>query len=51
MLAHGRLLTFDAAGHTAIGRSNCVGDAESAYLVDLHAAAPRARCAVLTAPQ
>ena len=34
-LAHGRLLTLDAAGHTALGRSDCIDDAEAAYYVDL----------------
>jgi pimeloyl-ACP methyl ester carboxylesterase len=34
-LAHGRLLTFDGAGHTALGQSSCIDDAEAAYLVDL----------------
>jgi len=34
-LVHGRLLTFDATGHTALGRSQCVENAESAYFVDM----------------
>ena len=34
-LAHGRLLTLDAAGHTALGRSDCIDAAEAAYYVDL----------------
>jgi pimeloyl-ACP methyl ester carboxylesterase len=34
--AHGRLLTLDATGHTALGRgSTCIDDAEAAYLTDL----------------
>ena len=32
---HARLLTFDAEGHTAFGRSACVTDAVTAYLADL----------------
>ncbi len=35
MLAHGSLLTLDAAGHTAIGRGDCIAGAESTYLVQL----------------
>ncbi|HEX2383302.1 MAG TPA: alpha/beta hydrolase [Acidimicrobiales bacterium] len=34
-LAHGRLLTLDSSGHTALGRSGCVDDVEAAYFVDL----------------
>ena len=34
-LVHGRLLTFDATGHTALGLSQCVENAESAYFVDM----------------
>ncbi len=34
-LAHGRLLTFDATGHTALGRSPCIAAAEAAYFTDL----------------
>jgi pimeloyl-ACP methyl ester carboxylesterase len=34
-LAHGRLLTLDAAGHTALGRSDCIAEAEAAYFTDL----------------
>jgi pimeloyl-ACP methyl ester carboxylesterase len=34
-LAHGRLLTLDSSGHTALGRSDCVDDAEAAYYADL----------------
>jgi pimeloyl-ACP methyl ester carboxylesterase len=34
--AHGRLLTLDATGHTALGRgSPCIGDVAAAYLTDL----------------
>jgi pimeloyl-ACP methyl ester carboxylesterase len=35
MLAHGRLLTLDAAGHTALGRSTCIDNAEAAYVTAL----------------
>jgi pimeloyl-ACP methyl ester carboxylesterase len=34
-LVNGRLVTFDATGHTALGRSQCVADAEAKYFVDL----------------
>jgi pimeloyl-ACP methyl ester carboxylesterase len=35
-LAHGRLLTLDATGHTALGRgSSCIDNAEAVYLADL----------------
>jgi hypothetical protein len=36
-LAHGHLLTLDATGHTALGRSDCIAEAEAAYLTDLKA--------------
>ncbi len=32
-LAHGRLLTYDADGHTAYGKSQCVNDAVDGYLM------------------
>jgi pimeloyl-ACP methyl ester carboxylesterase len=44
MLAHGRLLTLDSAGHTALGRSDCIAGAESAYLVDLQVPADGTVC-------
>jgi len=44
-LAHGRLLTFDASGHTALGRSACVASAETAYFVDLTLPAEGTVCA------
>jgi pimeloyl-ACP methyl ester carboxylesterase len=34
-LADGHLLTFDGPGHVASGRSECIDDAETRYLVDL----------------
>jgi pimeloyl-ACP methyl ester carboxylesterase len=35
-LAHGRLVTLDASGHTALGRhSDCIDQAEANYFVDL----------------
>lgn len=33
-LAHGRLLTYDADGHTAYGKSECVNSAVDAYLLN-----------------
>jgi pimeloyl-ACP methyl ester carboxylesterase len=44
MLAHGRLLTLDGAGHTALGRSDCIAAAESTYLVELQLPADGTVC-------
>jgi hypothetical protein len=34
-LQSSRLVTFDASGHAAYGKSTCVADAEATYFVDL----------------
>jgi hypothetical protein len=34
-LADGHLLTLEANGHVGSGRSTCVDDASTAYLIDL----------------
>ncbi|MBW8802592.1 MAG: alpha/beta fold hydrolase [Catenulisporales bacterium] len=42
--ANARLLTFDAEGHTAFGRSACVTDATAGYLADLTLPKPGTVC-------
>ncbi|MGW0708091.1 alpha/beta hydrolase [Streptomyces sp. NPDC002643] len=49
-LDNGRLLTFDAEGHTAFGRSACATDAVTGYLVDLTVPARGTTCADETQP-
>lgn len=49
-LDNGRLLTFEAEGHTAFGRSACATDAVTAYLVDLKVPKRGASCADETQP-
>jgi pimeloyl-ACP methyl ester carboxylesterase len=49
-LDNGRLLTFDAEGHTAFGRSACATDAVVGYLVDLKVPARGTTCADETQP-
>jgi pimeloyl-ACP methyl ester carboxylesterase len=43
-LEHGVLLTYDGNGHTAYGRSACIDDAVTAYLVDLRTPPPNTTC-------
>ena len=43
-LEDGHLLTLDAVGHVASGRSVCIDDARTAYLVDLTLPAEGATC-------
>ena len=43
-LADGHLLTLDAVGHVASGRSACIDDARTAYLVDLTLPAEGTTC-------
>ncbi|MFG3410458.1 alpha/beta fold hydrolase [Streptomyces sp. NPDC048142] len=43
-LDNARLLTFDAEGHTAFGRSRCATDATTDYLVDLTVPPADKRC-------
>jgi pimeloyl-ACP methyl ester carboxylesterase len=45
-LAHGRLLTLDATGHTALGRSGCIDEAEATYLIDLKLPSPGTVCSL-----
>ncbi|EKX63320.1 alpha/beta hydrolase [Streptomyces ipomoeae] len=49
-LDNGRLLTFDAEGHTAFGRSACATDAVTGYLLDLKVPAHGTTCADETQP-
>ncbi|WP_051705105.1 alpha/beta hydrolase [Streptomyces sp. NRRL S-455] len=49
-LDNGRLLTFEAEGHTAFGRSVCATDAVTGYLVDLKVPARGTTCADETQP-
>ncbi|MGV9938511.1 alpha/beta hydrolase [Streptomyces sp. NPDC003401] len=49
-LDNASLLTFEAEGHTAFGRSACATDAVVGYLVDLKVPAPGATCADETQP-
>ncbi|WP_405895002.1 alpha/beta hydrolase [Streptomyces sp. NBC_00104] len=49
-LDNAALLTFDAEGHTAFGRSACATDAVINYLVDLKVPASGATCADETQP-
>ncbi|MFE6197046.1 alpha/beta hydrolase [Streptomyces sp. NPDC057838] len=49
-LDNGRLLTFQAEGHTAFGRSACATDAVTGYLVDLKVPARGTTCADETQP-
>lgn len=43
-LESGVLLTWEGEGHTALGKSECIGDAVSAYLIELRAPAAGVRC-------
>lgn len=49
-LDNASLLTFEAEGHTAFGRSACATDAVIAYLVDLKVPAKGKTCADETQP-
>ncbi|MFI1723473.1 alpha/beta hydrolase [Streptomyces sp. NPDC020489] len=49
-LDNGRLLTFEAEGHTAFGRSACATDAVTSYLVDLKVPKRGTTCADETQP-
>ncbi|UUU23670.1 alpha/beta hydrolase [Streptomyces sp. DSM 40750] len=49
-LDNASLLTFDAEGHTAFGRSACATDAVTGYLVDLKVPASGTTCADETQP-
>lgn len=49
-LDNGRLLTFEAEGHTAFGRSVCATDAVTGYLLDLTVPDKGATCADETQP-
>lgn len=49
-LDNGRLLTFDAEGHTAFNRSVCATDAITGYLLDLKVPARGTTCADETQP-
>ncbi|KKD04003.1 hypothetical protein TN53_31995 [Streptomyces sp. WM6386] len=49
-LDNGRLLTFEAEGHTAFGRSACATDAVTAYLVALKVPKRGTSCADETQP-
>ncbi|MBW1602594.1 alpha/beta fold hydrolase [Streptomyces sp. JJ66] len=49
-LDNGRLLTFEAEGHTAFGRSQCATTATTDYLVNLTLPAPGQRCTDEQAP-
>jgi pimeloyl-ACP methyl ester carboxylesterase len=49
-LDNGRLLTFEAEGHTAFGRSACATDAVTGYLLDLTVPDRGATCADETQP-
>ena len=44
VLADAVLLTYDGEGHTSLGRSDCVDDAVSRYLIDLELPAEGTRC-------
>jgi hypothetical protein len=49
-LDNGRLLTFEAEGHTAFGRSACATDAVTSCLVDLKVPARGTTCTDETQP-